>query len=303
MIPERIKIPKVEFYITNVCNLTCEDCNRFNNLDFRGWQKWSDYEEMYKEWAQYIDIDQIVILGGEPLLNPTVLEWAYGLEKIWGKYVQILTNGTRLNHVRGLYKLVSETNNWVGISLHDQNYLPELEKDLEKFMTPPILKLTKGHPATRYGADYEFLDSNTTVTPGSGRDVNRAWIPVWIQDEFMPSAIKFLPDGRYGLHSSVPEDAHAICPIAQNKSYHFIRGKLYKCGPVALFPEFDEQHNFDISDSDRELLNSYAPLSVGDFPAKGAEFLATIDNPIPQCKFCPTKNEFKKIISIRKGLE
>jgi hypothetical protein len=205
--------------------------------------------------------------------------------------------------VRGLYKLVSETNNWVGISLHDQNYLPELEKELEKFMTPPILKLTKGHPATRYGADYEFLDSNTTVTPGSGRDINRAWIPVWIQDEFMPSAIKFLPEGRHGLHSSVPEDAHAICPIAQNKSYHFIRGKLYKCGPVALFPEFDEQHNFDISDSDRELINSYAPLSVGDFPAKGAEFLATIDNPIPQCKFCPTKNEFKKIISIRKGLE
>ena len=75
MIPNRIKIPKVEFYITNICNLTCEDCNRFNNHDFKGWQAWDDFKETYQQWSQYVELDQVVILGGEPLLNPTFIDW------------------------------------------------------------------------------------------------------------------------------------------------------------------------------------------------------------------------------------
>ena len=31
-----------EFYITNVCNLSCNGCNRFNNYKFRGFQRWED---------------------------------------------------------------------------------------------------------------------------------------------------------------------------------------------------------------------------------------------------------------------
>lgn len=290
MIQPRIKIPKVEFYITNVCNLTCEDCNRFNNFDFRGWQAWQTYEHIYQEWAKYVELDQIVILGGEPLLNPTVIEWARGLEKIWGKYVQILTNGTRINHVRGLYELISTTYNWIGISLHDQNYFPEFEQELHKFLTPPIYKFHRGHQLCKHSnSDVEFID---------GKGVQ---IPVWLQDEFVPGAIQMQPNGRYTLHSNDPEKAHAICPIAQNKSYHFIHGKLYKCGPVALFPEFDQQHEFDISESDRELVYHYQPLTLDDFPRRGKSFLDNIDNPIPQCKFCSVIDTSRKIISIRKG--
>jgi len=291
MIPERIKIPKVEFYITNVCNLTCEDCNRFNNHDFKGWQAWSDYESIYEQWAEYVDIEQIVILGGEPLLNPTIMDWIYGLNRIWKRNIQTLTNGTRINQVRGLYELLKETDNWIGISLHDQNYLPTLEQDIEKFMSGRVVKTDKSHPLNKGRADFVYWDRN------------KVSIPLWTQDEFMSSAIRLLPGGKFGLYSSDPVAAHDICPIAKNKSYHFIRGKLYKCGPVALFPEFDQQHEFDISAEDRELLNSYKPLSIDEFETRGQDFLQTIDNPIPQCKFCPSQSNFKRIVSIRKGLE
>ena len=71
------------------------------------------------------------------------------------------------------------------------------------------------------------------------------------------------------------------------KCYHFIKGALYKCGPVALFPEFDLQHNLDISAEDRNLINSYAPLQVEQYEQRGQEFLEQIDQVIPQCKFCP----------------
>jgi len=288
MIPERIKIPKVEFYITNVCNLTCEDCNRFNNHDFKGWQDWKDFEHIYQDWGKYIDLEHIVILGGEPLLNPTILEWVKGLNKIWKCNLQILTNGTRVNYVRGLYSLLKSTNNWMGVSLHSEDHRAELEKELSEFFNGGMLKLDRNHPQNKTRA-------NTMYSNGF---VN---VPVWVQDEFMESAIKILPNGRFTLHSNNPVTAHDTCPIALNKSYHFIRGKLYKCGPVALFPEFDEQHHFDISDSDRELLGSYRPLTVDEFDTRGQEFLENIDKPIPQCKFCPDRAVFKKIISIKKG--
>jgi hypothetical protein len=74
-----------------------------------------------------------------------------------------------------------------------------------------------------------------------------------------------------------------------------INGKLYKCGPVALMPEFDEQHHFEINDQDREILHGYRPLTVDDYDTRGQEFLRTIDDVIPQCKFCPENLEYKPI--------
>ena len=62
--------------------------------------------------------------------------------------------------------------------------------------------------------------------------------------------------------------------------------QMWSCGAHAAF---DQQHPLAISDDDRELLNSYRALSVEDFESRGQEFLANIDQVIPQCKFCPTK--------------
>jgi hypothetical protein len=72
-----------------------------------------------------------------------------------------------------------------------------------------------------------------------------------------------------------------------------IKGRLYKCGPAALFPEFDQQHRFNISDADRAILNSYRPLSPWEYPERGQEFLDTIDEQLTMCKFCPESLEYK----------
>ena len=99
----RSLVANIEFYITNVCNLNCVNCNRFNNHDFSGYQKWSDYKEIYAQWSKHIRLQRVTILGGEPLLNPTILDWIDGINQLWGKTVQVLTNVTRLNHVPNLY--------------------------------------------------------------------------------------------------------------------------------------------------------------------------------------------------------
>ena len=94
--------------------------------------------------------------------------------------------------------------------------------------------------------------------------------------------------GKFTLYNNDPDEAHSGCVFVKYKSYHMIDAKLYKCGPVALFPDFDKQHNLDIPDSDRQLVNDYKPLCIDEFATRGVDFLQNIDNVIPQCKFCPT---------------
>ena len=301
MIDSRVVIPKIEFYITNVCNLTCDNCNRFNNYNFSGWQRWSDYADMYAEWAKHIKIYQIVVLGGEPLLNPTIIDWVKGINQLWPNGLQILTNGTRLNHVAGLYELlvgrvpapstvpdIEVGRNFVGVSLHNSNEAEIIFDEIRKFLKSPIREFV-GKDSNPMNADYYFTD------------VNNVSIPVWLQDEFIDAAVQQSSERKFVLFNNSAESAHAGCVMAQYKSYHFIRGKLYKCGPVALFPEFDAQHGLNLDASDRALINAYRPLSPYKFEDRGRDFLAHIDDPIPQCKFCPASTQPHRIYAVRKG--
>ena len=287
------KIPnKVDFYITNVCNLTCERCNRFNNFDFKGWQRWSDYEEVYTQWSKLVELRAITIMGGEPTLNATLGDWIQGLNQLFDVEVQILTNGTRFRHIKNLYPLFLKNvgrynnNNHIGVSLHLLDEFDSLLADIEYFAGGPVHVAPKGQ--NHWGSDWEIRDSNGLL------------INVYKSNEFGNSAIKITPDGRYSLHNTDPFFSHQNCAFAQWKSYHFIRGNLYKCGPVALLPEFDQQHHFDISDQDREILHSYRALNPDNFAKYQQEFFANLDNPIAQCKFCPATHDTKIIHPVRK---
>jgi hypothetical protein len=125
------------------------------------------------------------------------------------------------------------------------------------------------------GAHYAFEDENYLR------------VNLYIADDFYKSAIRKNKIGQLTLHQSDPTTAHDKCGFAKGQCYHFIRAKLYKCGPVALFPEFDQQHHLAISDQDRELLNSYKPLGIDEFDQRGQQFIDDIDEVLPQCKFCP----------------
>lgn len=285
---------KIEVYVTNVCNLTCDQCNRFNNFDFKGWQRWSDHADEYKRWAELIDLKAITIMGGEPLLNPTIVEWIHGLNDAFGIEVQVLTNGTRLTQVKGLYDAIafarprSGARNSIAVSLHNLADLEQLQSDIHEFLQGPVEQNT--HNPELWNCDYQYSDSNGV------------FINVYFQNNFNTSAIQVDPaSGKYVLFDSEPDLAHGACTYVRYKSYHFIRGKLFKCGPAALLPEFDQQHQLDISDADRELLHSYTPLTVENFAGYKDEFLESLTKPIAQCKFCPVHKKNIVIAPLRKG--
>ena len=284
---------KVDFYITNVCNLTCDDCNRFNNLDFRGWQKWSDYADIYAEWSKKVQLKAITIMGGEPFLNPTLADWVQGLNQLFGIEVQILTNGTRFRFAQDLYPTLLYANpknnalNHIGVSMHVPSEFETLDADIRDFLKGPIIVKPKGE--NHWNSDWYYQDANGVV------------VNVYVQDRFGSNALTINQAGQKTLHNSDPSVAHSKCTFAQFKAYHFIRGKLYKCGPVALLPEFDQQHSLALPEVDRQLLNSYQPLSVDNFDSYHQEFFAKLDDPIPQCKFCPERSHQKMIYPVRKG--
>lgn len=84
----------IELYITNECNLTCSDCNRFNNYDFRGHYSWAQSRDAILAWSQRITAPMITIIGGEPSLHPELEQWARGAAEAWpDRTVCIQSNG------------------------------------------------------------------------------------------------------------------------------------------------------------------------------------------------------------------
>jgi hypothetical protein len=213
----------------------------------------------------------------------------------------VLNNGTRLNNVPGLYDALAQTRSRGGpvtvhiqISLHNTNYFDELKQNIKSFLSNP-----KEEYGSVLGTAHANLGYNGMYY--SVRDENDVLVNVNLSNDFHTASIQPTAAGRFTLHNSDPIAAHNKCGFVQYKCYHFIKGKLYKCGPVALMPEFDEQFNLDISDEDRKLLHAYTPLTPESWSWKSQRWLEHIDDPIAQCKFCPQSFTRKIIHSTVKG--
>ncbi len=278
----KLRIPYVEFYIINVCNLACQGCNRFNNYNFTGYQRWDDYADVYAQWAKEVQPNTIGLLGGEPLLNPTFMDWVQGINSLWpATKLRIITNGFRLDRVPELYdtlknKRVIEL--WVGI--HNKQHKQEIIQKVKNFtQAPHKVEFNSDDPYRQY----------MIITDAAGVKV-RVGYNWW----FHQGAI-IKQDNALTLHNSDPVKAHEICHM--KTCHHFIKGKLYKCGVAAVLPEFDQQHKLSLSTEDRELLHSYQPLSIED---SKAEFIAKLTDPIDQCKFCPEQYNGDQIYAKQK---
>jgi len=321
-----IKFNYTEFYITNVCNLNCTNCNRFNNFNFSGHTKWRDVEEKNKKWADLLDIDRIGILGGEPMLNPDFLLWVEGLAKLWpSSSIVIITNGTQLSRWPDLYDLLYQYRDRMLLEINCHNI------DTKKTLTESIR---------------EFL-GDCTVRSISQKDVGLVWrahcptpdhferLPdlvkqqcleqhhtspeIWYQevcrglrfsnndgvvcelrmiDAFRQSAVIY--DARshaLTLHNNDPAKAMSVCSF--KKCHHIIKGKLYKCGPVGILPEFVNQFPMDISPEQRDLIASYQPADVDWSQEQLKSFADGLRNatPIPQCSLCTDQMPTAKIKS------
>lgn len=276
-----------EIYITNVCNYSCTNCQSLNNFAFKGHQRWADYQTEYSNLSNQIDIDQIQIIGGEPTLNPEFEIWVDEISKLWPQSkLQIATNGTRLDKLtKEIYKVLLKHKGTLWITCHDiqlyngfldfaKTFLSNIVSDtLDNYDFKSAFEKSKTDPTV------ELKTASRTLTDDNGVEVILDW-----SQAFVPSVIDILDDQRLAMKfNNDPVQAHDICGF---KTCHQInKGRLYKCPLVSVLPDFLNQFDVAISDEDKTLAYSYKPLTAND---NVIDFVNSINDPIPQCKFCPT---------------
>ena len=342
------QVDYVEFYITNICNFDCRGCNRFNNYNFRGHQLWSDYQYQYQAWSKLLDIKRIGILGGEPMVNPTYLDWLAGVHQLWPTAdIIFLTNGSMLRaDNQRLYNIISGSRGRIklNIGLHDIDRRDSVTAVVREWLHGDITETDQ--PAEMYETDYfseqRWKESYQAVRdPGwpdcatvdewanlpqhiqqeceqqhglspkqfaspaliersrrSTRlqDSNGVTVEISNEDYFHQGAL--IPDhdnGVFRLHQSDVTRAHAICH--SKYCHHFANGRLYKCGPAALFPELAEQFDFELTDQQQNLVHGYLGAEPTWDQSRLARFFDNLRNPIDQCSLCPEHYEFQTIKS------
>lgn len=131
----------VDFYIAHACNMNCPNCGSFNNYNFRGNFLWKDYEDVYTQWANRVHLNRISILGGEPLANPSILEWIQGVRKLFpNSTMRLTTNGTLIKSTdTKLYNTLLENKTKLQVSLHNRRNKQELLDRLCDWVDEPVI--------------------------------------------------------------------------------------------------------------------------------------------------------------------
>jgi len=249
--------PVVEVYITNVCNLTCRGCNRFNNHHFTGHQRWADYADEMEMWSKRIKTPMITIIGGEPTLNPDIHKWAENLRRLWPRSdIKLQTNGTYARPE--FFDYWKKYKIGITVSLHD----PKTADDIRESWKCSIQK-----------ADGQF-------------EYNANFVEEFI---FHNSAIVMVDD-HYELEYNKPEKSFGACGMRHDHTLS--HGKLYRCPAMSGIPEFTKQFDVHMTDEQYTLLHSYKPLSADCTEEELQKFEEGRNSPMPQCALCPSNHKW-----------
>ena len=269
------RLYQVEFYITNHCNITCNNCNRFNNQKITGSEDWLENREIYRKWSQVLDIEKIAILGGEQLMHPRLPAIINDIREFWPRAnLELTTNGILLKKIKpDVRQAIINNNVYLYVSIHSNHWIDSIrgfvEDNFGKLEKTRHYRVKPDNPA---GWD-EFISS-------SGNKVKLEYTSY-----FRKNSLK-INNNRFSLYNSDPELAHKNC---DNKRIpHFWQGKMYKCGVSVSLPYLIDQRRsqFDIQESDVNLANSFRPIEHTDSDLYN-KISSMQDNPISLCKFCP----------------
>lgn len=126
------QIHHVEFHVTDNCNIKCRGCGHFACLvDEKDTAISADrIISNFKKLREYIDnINEIMILGGEPLLHPELGKIIEGVSDIFPySQIHIITNGILLTQMTdNLVKIIKQRNVIILYSMYRALY-----KNMEK---------------------------------------------------------------------------------------------------------------------------------------------------------------------------
>lgn len=324
----------VEVYITNTCNLSCSHCQSLNNFAFKGHQLWIDYQHKYTELSAKIEFDRIQIMGGEPTLNPDFSKWVQGISDLWpNSKIEIATNGARLDKLDStIYNILQQHQGCLWFTCHDIDYYNQLLTFGTEFLKDIVSDDLSGHehwhsiyqsvkqaewPDCKSIDEFHHLPEevkqefnnkhrlNQKLDLGTTsrvlRDSNGVEVKLDWAQTFVSSAVQVRQNTLEFKYNNDPVEAHDKCYF---KSCHQLnKGKLYKCPLVSVLPDFVAQFDLNLSDYDRKLALAYKPVDNRTDNNEIASFIANIDQPISQCKFCPVNDHKYNFVGTDKKIK
>lgn len=274
------KLKYMEFYITNHCNLDCNDCNRFNNYNFRGHYHHEPYIDIYRRWAKLLDVNCITIIGGEPLMHPDLEGWARTIRELWPNAVcNISSNGTLLLKYKNLYNILKKYKFTLSISVHNFDWTNEFIKRLDQFY-PGKYSITENPKDTIFFSKVAVDDSGVKIINSKYNSMHQ-------------SAVYTGTNFGLRMHNSDPLMAHNTC---DGKScHHMINGKLYKCGVEALIHDFSKQFDLELNSTQKNIVESVVGTTIEQAEQNTTELLKKLSSVIPHCALCPEKYIYNDI--------
>jgi sulfatase maturation enzyme AslB (radical SAM superfamily) len=218
---DRLTLPFLETMITQVCNLSCQGCTNYSDLKHSGYVSWEQGRTWLEPWTELLDIPDFGIMGGEPLINPEVVQWIVGVRELLpNTQIRFTTNGLLLHKCPDLLKVLQDIGNCVfKISVH-------LEDETLEDIIQRIFAQYSWQEVTEYGIRRWKTDR------GLRFQVNR------------PSQFLKTFYGEYSVmrpHQSKPSNAFDLC--VQKTCPLLYKDRIYKCSTSALL--LDTLERFD----------------------------------------------------------
>ena len=211
----KINLPFLEIMATQACNISCVGCTNYSDLPQKGFLSWSAAKSQIEPWLERVDINDFGIIGGEPLLNPTIKEWIYGIRELMPTaQIRFTTNGLLLHkHIDLVDDLMSIGNCVFKISIHT-------ESERTNSIIDYLFKKYDWVPIREFGIDRFKTGNNVRF------QINK---PSVFLKSFKNNYENMLP------YNSDPKDAFDIC--VQQTCPLLYEGKIYKCSTSALLKD------------------------------------------------------------------
>jgi MoaA/NifB/PqqE/SkfB family radical SAM enzyme len=260
-----VTIKHLELHAAHGCNFACESCSHYSNQGHKGMLSVADAESMISQWSTKVNPLLFKILGGEPTINPNLVELFKIARRYWpNAHIQLATNGFFLHRHPTLPQVLKEIKNAsIELSVHhdSEEYTAKME---------PIFALVDSWNK-EYGTTLKIAKS-------LGR---------WRRTYYGEG------DAMEPFKDNNQRSSWEKCPAKTCAQLY--DNKIWKCAPLAYLGLQKEKYNLS-SSWDHYL--TYTPLDVNTSEEQIKEFFAREDE--SYCGMCPSETvRFKLKMPIR----
>ena len=249
-------IPALEYHLAHGCNLSCQQCSHYSNFHLAGQMPTpEDARREYSHWSHRIRPKRFALLGGEPLLNPHVIQHLQLARESWpASDLLLVTNGFFFDRHPDLPTTLVETDCRLEVSQHG-THEPYLARFNEAKKT--VWQWRSGYPGIQIKI----------------RQSHRGWMRQYR-----------IENGKPIPFDSDPAAAFKIC--MQKTCTQLFRTCLFKCPALAYHALMEQRLRIETLAA-WQLFRDYkaCPPSVSEDELRS--FLET--KAIPQCGLCPSK--------------